>query len=291
LATAVVAVKATGKGHGHWSGAPSAWFDGDWIYLAYRVRAPISKGRGGYVVVARSRDGVHFEELCRIHKAQMKCESLERPDLMRLPNGRWRLYVSCATVGSKHWRVELLEADDPADFGQASSVVVMPGDDDWGVKDPVIDFSDGNWRAFATFHPLKPRRHEDRMYSWYATSPDGIAWDWKGAVLVGRPRMWDRRGTSICAVTFGEGVVTAYYNGRGTPDWNVKERYEERLGMAIGSDPMSLAAVGDAPVAEEPGGKGLRYLEILRVPGGHRFYYELGRQDGSHDLMTDFRPD
>ncbi|MEO3861629.1 hypothetical protein [Acrocarpospora sp. B8E8] len=34
---------------------------------------------------------------------------------------RWRLYLSCATYGTKHWRVELLEAATPAasDRGQA----------------------------------------------------------------------------------------------------------------------------------------------------------------------------
>ena len=37
-------------------------------------------------------------------------EGFERPALVRLADGRWRLYVSCATPGSKHWWVDSLTA-------------------------------------------------------------------------------------------------------------------------------------------------------------------------------------
>ena len=46
----------------------------------------------------------------------MDTESLERPALVRTPEGSWRLYLSCATYGTKHWRVEVIEAADPAEF-------------------------------------------------------------------------------------------------------------------------------------------------------------------------------
>ncbi len=54
-------------------------------------------------------------------------ESLERPALVRTPEGRWRLYVSVATPDSKHWRVDLLEADDPANLADAPPRTVLPG--------------------------------------------------------------------------------------------------------------------------------------------------------------------
>ena len=66
------------------------------------------------MAVARSADGENFETIQTITKEQMDCESLERPVLVDLPDGRWRLYLSCATHGTKHWRVEVMEADDPA---------------------------------------------------------------------------------------------------------------------------------------------------------------------------------
>src|SRR3712207_8177691 len=40
-----------------------------------------------------------------------EAESLERPALVRDPLAGWRLYVSCATPGTKHWRGDLVEAD------------------------------------------------------------------------------------------------------------------------------------------------------------------------------------
>ena len=52
--------------------------------------------------------------VAEVTKDRFGAESLERPALVRTPEGRWRLYVSAATPGTKHWRVDLLEADTPA---------------------------------------------------------------------------------------------------------------------------------------------------------------------------------
>ena len=116
----VVAVAPPGDEPGYWAGAPSAieW-DGA-IYLAYRLRQPQGLGRGYAVTVARSADGVHFEPLVTIAKEQMRAESLERPALIRTPDGLWRLYLSCATFGTKHWRIELIEAASPSGFDAAA---------------------------------------------------------------------------------------------------------------------------------------------------------------------------
>ena len=108
------------------------------IYLAYRMRRPVGRGRGYGVAVARSADGVHFEPLLTIGRELVDTESLERPSLVRTEDGTWRLYLSCATPGTKHWRVELVEAADPAEFDALTSQVVLPGDAKTGVKDPVI---------------------------------------------------------------------------------------------------------------------------------------------------------
>ena len=45
-----------------------------------------------------------------LDRESFDCESLERPALVALPGGGWRLYVSCATPGTKHWRVDALDA-------------------------------------------------------------------------------------------------------------------------------------------------------------------------------------
>ena len=112
----VVAAEPPGTGPGYWSGAPCAVAGDGEIFLAYRLRRPIGQGRGYAVAVARSVDGERFDTLLTIGKEDMATESLERPALVRTPEGRWRLYLSCATTGTKHWRVEMTEAAHPAEF-------------------------------------------------------------------------------------------------------------------------------------------------------------------------------
>src|SRR2546429_6729099 len=101
---AVVAAEPPGTGPGYWAGAPCAVAGDGEIFLAYRLRRPIAQGRGYAVAVARSAHGERFETLLTVGKEEMATESLERPALVRTPEGRWRLYLSCATTGTKHWR-------------------------------------------------------------------------------------------------------------------------------------------------------------------------------------------
>src|SRR5258708_21398032 len=141
-----------GRGQGYWAGAPSAALGDDGIYLADRVRRPIGSGGGYAIAVARSADGVRFETLTTIGREEAGAESLERPGLVRDRSGRWRLYLSCATPGTKHWRIELLEAAHPAEFDASRRVVVLPGGAKSGVKDPVIRLN-GPWQPSPSSHP------------------------------------------------------------------------------------------------------------------------------------------
>ena len=91
------------------------------------------------MALAFARDGVNFETIALIGKDELGADSLERPELVRLPDGRWRLYLSCATTGTKHWRVEVTDAAHPAEFDVRRREVVLPGDiKKRAVKDPVI---------------------------------------------------------------------------------------------------------------------------------------------------------
>jgi hypothetical protein len=288
---AVIAITPPGAGRGYWAGAPSAVLAEEGIYLAYRLRRPIGSGRGYAAALAFARDGVNFETLTLITKEEMDTESLERPELVRLPNGRWRLYLSCATTGTKHWRVEVAEAAHPAEFDALRFDVMLPGDvTKRAIKDPVIQRHDGIWHMWATIHPLADPLETDQMTTEYATSADGLDWAWLGTALCGRPGEWDSRGTRVTAVRLAGESVTAYYDGRAS----AAENYEERTGVATGSDPAALVAMsspGAGPAVSSPyQGGGLRYLDLVDLPDGRtRLYYEMTQPDGSHALVTELR--
>jgi hypothetical protein len=288
---AAVAVAPPGAGSGYWAGGPSAIATEDGVYLAYRLRRPVGVGRGYAVAIAFADDGVNFETLTVISKEEMDTESLERPELVRLLDGRWRLYLSCATTGTKHWRVEVTEAAHPGEFDVRRREVMLPGDvTKRAVKDPVIQHHDGKWHMWATIHPLTDPNETDQMTTEYATSADGLDWTWHGTALSGRPGEWDSRGTRVTAVRFDGQSVTAYYDGRAS----AAENYEERTGVAVGADPAALLSTslpGAGPAAFSPfRGGGLRYLELVNLPGARtRIYYEMTQPDGSHALLTELR--
>src|SRR5690606_7789478 len=88
---------APAPGPGNWSGAATAFAVGGEVWLTWRERRPLDAGRGVAVSIARSSDGVTFERVATVDREVFGAESLERPALVPLPDGRWRLYLSCAT--------------------------------------------------------------------------------------------------------------------------------------------------------------------------------------------------
>jgi hypothetical protein len=274
----VVAVPAPGVGVGWWAGSSSAALDDDGTFvIAYRVRTG-EHGRGSNVI-ARSEDGMRFTTVATIEQERFDAQSLEKPSLVRTDAGRWRLYVCpAAPAPSKHWWIDVLEADDPADFATAEARTVFPGDEKTGVKDPLVQrTASGGWQAWICCHPLDVADEEDRMTTAYATSSDGLEWKWHGTVLSPRPGMWDARGTRVTAV-LPDG--RAAYDGRATKE----ENWFERIGLAqlTGTRPGELEQTNHGPSVDA------RYLDVVPLPdGGHRIYYEARLPDESHELRTE----
>lgn len=272
-------------GAGNWAGGPSAIVHESSVFLAYRLRRPIGSGRGYANVIARSTDGgITFTPVAEVSKERFGGASLERPALVVTPEGRWRLYVSVATPGTKHWRVDVLEADEPEKLGEAPALTVLPGSADIGVKDPVLHFDGRRWHLWASVHPLETAEHADRMSTWYATSSDGIDWTWQGVALAPRPGRWDARGVRLSAVTVNGVHLRATYDGRATAE----ENWEERTGTAAGTLQADglfspLSASDGEPAGSLHAPHGLRYLTA--IPG--RLYYEVTREDGAHELRTE----
>ncbi|HET8951202.1 MAG TPA: hypothetical protein VFN44_11850 [Solirubrobacteraceae bacterium] len=264
---------APAAGPGNWAGAPSAAPDpGGGLVVAYRVRT--SARRGGAVVLARSADGERLDPVAELGKDRFGAESLERPALVRLGGGGWRLYLSCATPGSKHWWICALDAAAPEALADAEPRNVFGGDDRTGVKDAVIRRRGGAWHAWICCHPLEEPGEEDRMSTVHATSADGLDWTCHGTVLEGRPGAWDARGARVTAI-LPDGRATC--DGRATK----AESFSERTGLAVPAG-AALAAEGDAPVSDA------RYLDVVPLPGGgHRLYYEAPLPDSSHELRTE----
>jgi hypothetical protein len=262
-------------GPGNWIGAASAVIHGDHIYLAYRDRHPVEKGRGNRAYVARSPidDGVNFDTLCIIDKEDMDAESLERPALDVTPDGDWDMYLSCATFNSKHWRIERLRAGRPEDFSARTRKTIFPGSAAFGIKDPVLVRRDQDLRIWATLHPLtEGDENADQMISVNARNCD--------PVMVPEPGTWYSRGTRITAVV-GE---HAYFDGRASAAQN----YEERTGIAKWNGSRYIPTAG--PASSPFGGGALRYVSAITLPDSRlRLYYESATRYDSHELRTELR--
>lgn len=276
--TPVVAVPAPGTGEGWWAGASSAALDADGSFvIAYRVRTGHA-GRGS-TVVARSPDGEHLETVATLDQSRFDAASMERPAVVRTDEGRWRIYVcSASKPPSKHWWIDLLEADDPSGFAGAEARTVFAGDAIAGVKDPIVRrTAGGGWEAWICCHPLDVPDEEDRMTTAYATSSDGVGWSWHGTVLRPRPGTWDQRGARLTTV-LPDG--RAAYDGRASKE----ENWWERTGLArlTGRAPGELEQVSEDAVSP------VRYLDVLPLPeGGYRIWYEASFPDGTHELRTE----
>ena len=165
---------------------------------------------------------------------------------------------------------------------------MLPGRSTSAVKDPVVRLAGQKWHLWASVHPLDDPEATDRMTTEHATSPDGVTWEWRGTALAGRAGQWDARGVRFATVVVEGEATWALYDGRATAE----ENWEERTGLAVRTADGAFTAVGDSPLLQSPYAPGgLRYADRVALPGGGaRWFYEVTRPDGAHELRTVLLP-
>lgn len=123
------------------------------------------------------------------------------------------------------------------------------------------------------------------MTTAYATSGDGVSWDWHGTALTPRPGTWDQRGARLTAV-LPDG--RAADDGRASKD----ENWFERSGTArlTGGRPGELEQVGDDAVRRSlprrPAASRRRIPHLVRGAVARR---EPRAPDGAHRRLTQDR--
>jgi hypothetical protein len=283
---------------GYWVGCPGVLHDGEHVWLTYRQRRPrgAEMERGWRCAVAKSRDGLHFEDLWDVRKDALNTPSMERFCLLPKPGGGYRLYISYVDPADNRWRIDAAEAAEPDrfDIGTATAVLTAASTGTEGVKDPYVVQTGPVFHLFASYAAarcdLSPEAHASAdIYNvgatthptGYATSLDGLDFCWHGTALeVGTG--WDRYQARLNSIVpIGGGYIGFYDGSAGS-----HENYEERCGIAISGDPFSWRSLSVAkPWVVSPHGSGsVRYVDAVVVNDEWWIYYEMTRPDGAHEL-------
>lgn len=288
---------------GHWVGAPGAYYDpgtGE-FYLTYRRRRDRGtvSDRGYACFIARSTDGVSFEDIWSVRKEQLASPSMERFCLRR-DGDRWLLYLSYVDPADNRWRTDVIEAASPDGFmvGDRKPVLTAETTGTEGVKDPFVMRIGPAWLMFASYAApaamtAAQRESAHATGDIYATgrttfptglasSLDGVTWDWQDQVL-GVGNGWDRYQARICSVVPADRGWFAFYDGSA----DKAENYEERCGLAMSLDLTGwLRLTRRGPALVTATGTSLRYVDSVTANGTRYFYYEYARPAGGHELRV-----
>lgn len=302
--------KPAGTGSGYWVGAPGAFYDaaGDapaW-YLTYRIRRPrgVAPDRGGESRIARSTDGLNFDDIWSITKDRYQTTSIERSAIRRGADGFWRYYTSYVDPADARWCTAMIKADQPDQFDPANIQRLFTATDLGleGVKDPFILPHQGRFYMFLSIalptDATSDQSHEthDIYNTGQCLSATGLAvsddldnWTWRGVIFApdqSNQGKWDqycRRINSVCHDQ-ATGKFLGFYDGGASHEGN----YEERTALAESADMQTWRSLNpDGPLAVSPHASGsIRYLDIVPTPDRTLVFYEFTREDASHDLRV-----
>jgi hypothetical protein len=283
---------------GYWVGSPGVLHDGGQFWLTYRQRRPrgAEAERGWRCAVAKSKDGLHFDDVWQVRKHELNTPSMERFCLLPKAGGGYRLYISYVDPSDNRWRIDAVEATGPErfDIRARTPVLTAASTGTEGVKDPYIVQTGPAFHLFASYaaarDDLSPEAHATADVfnvgatthpTGYATSLDGIHFDWRGTALeVGTA--WDRYQARLTSIVPVCGGYIGFYDGSA----GKHENYEERCGIAISSDLSSWRSLSTTkPWLASPHAAGsVRYVEAIVLDEEWWIYYEMTRPDGAHEL-------
>lgn len=292
---------------GHWAGAPGAYYDpaAGAFYLTYRRRRQrgVVSDRGYACFIARSADGIRFDDIWTVRKEQLRSASMER-FCLRQDGGRWLLYLSYVDPADNRWRIDVVEAASPGGFEIDSRrpALTPAATGTEGVKDPFVLRIGPAWLMFASYAAPAAMTAGQRaaahatgdIYATgattfptgLATSLDGVTWDWQGEVL-GTGDSWDRYQARIGSVLpagheAGPGWL-AFYDGSA----DQAENYEERCGLALSLNLTGwLRLTPRGPALVTATGASLRYVDSVMAEGTRFFYYEYALPGRGHELRA-----
>jgi hypothetical protein len=289
-----------GVGPGYWVGAPTATRCGSHYYLCYRVRRPRPE-RGVEGRIAVSDDGLHFEDIFRLHKSALETDSIERCCLFQTDDGLYHYAVSSVDPEDGRWRTDILSAPRPDGFSSDGRRPVLTAADinAEGVKDPNVYRVGGLYWMLLSYAPRPASAAPveamhatgdvyntglTRSHSGMATSPDGRRWRWIGDVLSPSENGWDAYAARLGSVVYTPPAFVGLYDG----SRDVGENYEECCGLAMSLDLRHWERLTpDGPWVVAPHGSGsVRYVDVLAEESRWLFYFEMARADGSHDLRV-----
>lgn len=285
---------------GYWVGAPGVFYDAQdmTLYLYYRLRRPRGAGRGYEARIAKSKDGITFTDIWTVTQEQLDSPSVERGALTK-KNGEWVFYMSYVNGRTHRWQIDQVRANRIEQFDVNTRKLEIDSEaiGTHAVKDPFL-FDVGPLSfMYVSFAPAELvqatdtgvdlHNNDDVFTTGRVRSHTGLAiglgdgqHKWIGEVLGSSPHGWDSLVSRISGLIKVGDLYLAFYDGAA----DVKENYEERVGLALTSDLKNFYKIpDDGPWMQSQYGS-LRYVAPVQTPDGTFLYYEARTESGGHVL-------
>jgi hypothetical protein len=285
---------------GWWVGAPSVTYsERAGFLLAYRLRA--GDGRRGFKIgVARSDDGIHFEDVWATTQDEWSTPSFERPCIRTTPDGL-TLLVSYVDPATDLWRIDQIAAPSADRFHVEHAKPFLRAEPYQlgSVKDPFV-WTVGNTRyAYVSCTPAFERTeavadalqksHDPftvnefpSMTGVFAVGADNHP-EWQGMVLAPRPGTPDGHTARLTGILDMHPTPLVFYDA----NHEAGNNYEEYTELAWLRAPGVIQRLHRSePLLTGFGTGFVRYVDAITVGSRLYCYYEQSTASGGHELAV-----